>query len=279
MKKSLLVVLMSVLLGACGSGTSGTNLDLVDNGGSINPPVEEPKPEEPILIDMVPNPDILAVDYIEDKGLKDKVLNTKNRFLSRIFGAEFDAITLPEGVMTKEVNGNVVRMLNLPYSVLAWRQPSAYTEGEGFYDSKELLSGIGEFTIKDNYPASKVTYRGYSANPNAVGMMRLDMDFASTTVSGKLYERKNKEGEELPEIILKETSNYAEDAGVGALLGETDYKPMGVDNNLKYVVTFAGPSADEAIGFVMDIGEMSNPPLIYEVFGGKRDLPSPPLDP
>lgn len=271
MKKSLLVVLMSMVLAACGSSGGKS---WVSNGGLINPPVDEP-----ILIDIVPNPDVAAVGYVDD-GLKGKVIKIKSEFLSKDFGLEFDASNLPEGVMTKKVNGNVVRMLNLPYSVLAWRQPSAYTEGEGFYDSKELLSGIGEFTIKDNYPASKVTYRGYSANPNAVGMMRLDMDFASTTVSGKLYERKNKEGEGLPDITLKETSNYAEDAGVGALLGETDYKPMGVDNNLRYVVTFAGPSADEAIGFVMAMGETSDPPLIYEVFGGKQeDLPSPPLDP
>ncbi|SPY38466.1 hypothetical protein [Pasteurella canis] len=270
MKKSLLVVLMSMVLAACGSSGGKS---WVSNGGLINPPVDEP-----ILIDIVPNPDVAAVGYVDD-GLKGKVIKIKSEFLSKDFGLEFDASNLPEGVMTKKVNGNVVRMLNLPYSVLAWRQPSAYTEGEEFYDSKELLSGVGKFTIKDNYPASKATYHGYSANPNAVGKMLLNMDFASTTVSGKLYERKNKEGEGLPDITLKETSNYAEDAGVGALLGETDYKPMGVDNNLRYVVTFAGPSADEAIGFVMAMGETSAPPLIYEAFGGKRDLPSPPLDP
>ncbi|MGC7590374.1 factor H binding protein domain-containing protein [Bisgaard Taxon 46] len=247
MKKSLLVVLMSMVLGACGSGTSGANW----------------MPG----IDYTPEPNKKAVDSIPDPELGELVAVDKSEQFTQQTGEELDFSDLPEGVMTKNVNGKTIRMINLPYSLIAWEKTDNITVDDLVYirpdDLKKPLFWDSSKTQPTEVPdIGKAVYNGYSAGPEVLGKMKLDVDFGEYTLSGKLYDRRMKDGKRLADIVLEKTR--VSTGGYFRAPARMGDKVMG------YYAEFAGETAEEVRGFVNDdIG-------IYEAFGGKRgDIQKP----
>ncbi|HDR1020932.1 TPA: hypothetical protein QB352_000161 [Pasteurella multocida] len=251
MKKSLLVVLMSMVLGACGSGTSGANL----------------APG----IDYTPEPNKKAVESIPDPEVGELIVMEKNDRFTQQTGEALDFSDLPEGVMTKDVNGKIIRMINLPYSLIAWDQADNIAVDDLVYirpaDEGKALFWDSEKAQPTQVPEiGKAVYNGYSAGPEVLGKMKLDVDFGESTLSGKLYDRRMKDGKRLADIVLEETR-----VSEGGYFNAPAH--MG-DKAMEYYAEFAGEAAAEVRGFVNDeVG-------IYEAFGGKRgyiQLPNPML--
>lgn len=241
MKKSLLVVLMSMVLGACGS--SGGDANLSKNLSSI---------------DIVRYPQVKAIDSIPDEDVRKQVAAEKDKWFLSFSGHNFDMGSLPKGVMTKEIGGKNFRIINLPYSVAAFGSSKTIAKGR-----LDLFFEAVPDTDKDHMPRHTVTYSGYSGSLNVAGKMHLDMDFAKKILSGQLYERRNNNGETLPDIILKE-ANYEEDYNF--FRGKTDYQFNEGGYKLEYEVRFVGPSAEEAIGIVYEPLRSSSGITIAPIF-------------
>lgn len=226
--------------------------------------VENTKPEKPV---EKPKP---SLDFVPD-SLKDEVREAKRIELRDETGAIIRSLYVsdrPLGIVDERLeSGQKFRGLNQVYS-----SSTAIYDNKAFYFFNETATsgGIeGLWTEPSKLPKGTVTYTGESVNVEGTGKLTLTANFDENTVEGSI---KHERGSINGNITLEKTLMDKQPENKFTLfIG----KATNFFNQDYYVGAFAGPNAEEVVGYVMKdkikAEEVKFENLkFYEAFGGKK---------
>ncbi|WP_424405043.1 factor H binding protein domain-containing protein [Pasteurella sp. PK-2025] len=252
MKKSLLVVLMAMVLSACGS-SDGNSAAWWKKKAGDNP--------NNTGDEFIPNLNKKAMDEVDPKYVE----MVKNLKIIKIHDGEeeqnLSLADLPEGVKPVELphsdgKPSKLKVINLPYSTWGWKLVgNVKADEDGFILPPQSVNdgGAGIFgdgtilsTSRDMIPdKGTAVYEGYSAGVATAGRLRLDVDFSEKVASGKVYERKMNTGKTLADIQLGKAV-FVSGEGKTGFVGDATYNAR----KMEYAGTFVGPNAEEVVGYI-----------------------------
>ncbi|WP_424411511.1 factor H binding protein domain-containing protein [Pasteurella sp. PK-2025] len=250
MKKSLLVVLMAMVLSACGS-SDGNSAAWWKKKAGDNP---NNKGDE-----FIPNPNKHAMDEVDPKYVE----MVKNLKIIKIHDGEeeqnLSLADLPEGVKPVELphsdgKPSKLKVINLPYSTWGWKLVgNVKVDEDGFILPPQSVNDGGANFVEMLLPTANnqlpdkgtAVYEGYSAGVATAGRLRLDVDFSEKVASGKVYERKMNTGKTLADIQLGKAV-FVSDEGKTGFVGDATYNAR----KMEYAGAFVGPNAEEVVGYI-----------------------------
>lgn len=261
LKYSVLAISIG-LATACSGGGGGD-----DNNDTPNPTYDKKE--------VNANTQVPSINYVRD-DLKVDVRAAKQLTI-------FDPVTrdtikvmqlsdYPEGIIkeTFQRSGNAstsyARIINQAYSssMTFHTNESAEIAYNSFYG--------GYVTKIDELPKGTATYQGSSLGINAQGLLALTADFDRKRVEGKIYNRRQNDGNALNDITLESTSiqrefmsSSATNKSIAAAVFD-GYTTTSDGMRGKYEGTFAGPNAEEVVGVLTDVYGND----VYEGFAGKK---------
>lgn len=243
------IATLSALLTACsGGGKSGPS----SSGTHVTP-----------KSDTTPSINYVAAEHKElVRSAKKVVLNDGNT------GQAFKTIefaNLPVGAVSETFKvGNITEYLKAYNQVYSTSFAIFNPEDRGIAKQARVT---GLPTEQVNLPKGTATYQGNSQGYNTTGTLHLTANFDAKNVSGKIDNRKTTEGNALPVITLYSagfsTVPFGKDLNNQSLEAVSF---QGRTNEGYYTGVFAGPKAEEVVGFLSKERNLAP----YEIFAGEK---------